>query len=423
MDPSSTTGSAPPDDFRPVDPTQRIATLDVVRGAAILGILFVNIEPFSFPEGFNRHYEEMFAGLGDQVVRWATRILVEGKIYTLFSLLFGLGAAVQAERAASRGRSFGALFCRRLLALLAIGVLHDVLLWNGRILIAYAVLGFLIIPFVRRRPRTLLIWAGSLLLLPLLAMPVVSLAMRPGQQPSAPETAVEEPAPPDRDDDRREEMLTEIRRFREGAYTGMLEARLRSLALALRSTLMFSTYMLAAFLLGIWTWKTRVFQQPERHLRLVRGVLLWGLAVGIAGQLAFFLPRAFVERSPSPAVIAIMIAGFVFGNPALCMAYAAGLVLLLRRSAVRRLTFPLQAAGRLTLSNYVLQSVLCTTVFYSYGLGLYGRTGPLANLGIVLAVFVIQLAASVWWARRFRYGPMEWVWRLATYASAPRMRR
>ena len=205
----------------------------------------------------------------------------------------------------------------------------------------------------------------------------------------------------------------------------MVRHRVGMLALALRSTVMFSTYMLAAFLLGVWAWKTRVFQDLDRRLGFVRRVLVWGAIVGLAGNAVFLVARQLIDPPPPPsaATIAVLAASFMFGNPALCLAYVAAIVLLARRPAVQPLLAPLRAAGRLTLSGYILQSVLCTTLFYGYGLALYGRTGPAANLLVVLAVAAVQLALSAWWAGRFRFGPAEWVWRLATYGKIPRMRR
>lgn len=414
-----------PEELRPVAPWERIETIDAVRGFAILGILLVNVGAFSFPERYLDFQEQMFSSTADRVVRWAIAFLVEGKIYTMFSFLFGLGIAVQAERAAARGRRFGVLHVRRLVALLAIGVAHDLLLWNGRILIAYAILGFLVLPFVRRKPRTLLVWAAALLLLPVLALPAVRLAVAPPPPPAGIEQDADaERQREEREQERRQAMEEEILLFREGAYADMVRHRVGALALALRSTLMFGSYMLAAFLLGIWTWKTRVFQDLDRHLGLVRKVLVWGALVGVAGNVVFALARQMFEGSspPSAGAIAVVVTAFMFGNPALCLAYVAVIVLLARRPAMRSVLSPVRAAGRLTLSGYVLQSVLCTTLFYSYGFGWYGKTGPAVNLLLVLAVATVHLALAAWWARRFRFGPVEWFWRLLTYGKPPRIR-
>jgi uncharacterized protein len=406
--------------LEPLGLRERVDLIDILRGLAILGILFVNIGVFSFPEGFERFHDEIFAGKADLAVKWAIRFLVEGKFYTLFSFLFGLGVAVQSSRALQRGRRFAPLYCRRLLVLLGIGLVHDLFLWNGRILIAYALLGFLLIPFHKRRPKTLLVWALILILLPLLLVPLMSLARRaappaPREEVSAEQMLEErEQMREEREQEMRGEFEDQLRLFREGDYAEMVGFRVRALSQTVRAVLVFGPYMLGIFLLGMWTWKKGILQRPGEHLVLIRRVQWWGLAVGVLGNLAFLLVPELL-RQPVVLVRLTFGLGFLAGNPALCLFYAASVVRLAGNPRCRTALGAVIPVGRMALSNYFLQTLVCTTLFYGYGLGLFGKTGPLLNLAVILFVFVLAIVASNLWARRFRFGPAEWLWRTLTY--------
>src|SRR5688500_1977833 len=146
--------------LEPVEASARNETLDVLRGFALFGILLVNMALFSWPATYAvLTTEESWTTRADKIADWVVRFVAEGKFYPLFSFLFGWGMTVQMERAKSREGSFVRFFSRRLLVLLGIGLVHAFLIWEGDILMAYAVFGFLLLAFRNRRPRTLLLWA------------------------------------------------------------------------------------------------------------------------------------------------------------------------------------------------------------------------------------------------------------------------
>ena len=381
-----------------------------------------------FNISFSQFQDEIFPGKTDLAVKWAIRALVEGKFYTLFSFLFGLGVAVQSARALQRGRSFAPLYCRRLLVLMGIALVHDLLLWNGRILVAYALLGFLLLPFHRRKPRTLLVWATILILLPLLLVPLMSLARR--SAPAAPREEVsaeqlrEERARrlEEREQRMRAEFEEQLALFRSADYAEMVRFRVRALPQTVRSVMVFGPYMLGIFLLGMWTWKKGILQRPGEHTVLIRRVQWWGLAVGVLGNVAFLAVPELL-REPRALVQLAFGLGFLLGNPALCLFYAATIVRLAGRPRCRRALAAVVPVGRMALSNYFLQTLVCTTLFYGYGLGLFGRTGPALNLVVIVFVFALAIVASNLWARRFRFGPAEWLWRTLTYWRVQPLRR
>ncbi len=403
---------APSPALSPVGPGERVLLLDGLRGFAIFGILFANIDVMAFPEGYPRIGQELFPGGLDESVRWFVRFAVEGKFYTLFSVLFGAGLAIQAERATAAGRSFGWATLRRLLVLLVLALAHDVLIWNGRILLAYATIGLLCIPFRRARARTLLIWAAVLIALPCAGMGVRALLVRPPAEALAamdPEELQARRA--ERAERQRAAFDEELALGREGRYTELVAHRTRLLPRALRSIAMFFTYMLALFLLGMACWRTGLFARDGVRKRWLWFLLIAGLAIGLVGNAAFHLGRPWL--GPSAMI------GFMLGNPAQCLAYVAAFALLARTGLGAALLRLLAPVGRTALSNYVLQSVLGTLFFAGYGLGQYGAWSPAQCMLLLPGFFAIQLGLSHLWLRRFRYGPLEWLWRTLSYGRTP----
>jgi uncharacterized protein len=400
--------------LRPIGFRERIDTIDVLRGLAILGILFVNIHDFSFPPGFGRFHAETFGGVVDQTVRRGLQLLIEAKFYSMFSFLFGLGAAVQMSRAEQRGEFFSARYVRRLLVLLAIGLVHDIFLWTGGILIAYSTLGFLLLPFRKRRPKTLLLWAAGLILVPLLVLSIVIPLTADTPNGRDDSTAVEE-TEAEEDAERRVEFEEVLTLFQSGRYVDQVKYRVREFPKMLLAILGLSGYVVAMFLLGAWTWRVGIFQNLDDHIPLLRRILLWALIPGVLGNLLLAWMRvAYSGPPPVPMMIAGGVA-YLIGNPALCFVYVSAVVLLVRRPGWRRLFSPLAPVGRTALSNYLFQTFVCTTLFYSYGLAWFGRTGPAVNLALTVAILTVQVALSGWWVRRFRFGPAEWLWRSLTY--------
>lgn len=168
-------------------------------------------------------------------------------------------------------------------------------------------------------------------------------------------------------------------------------------------------------LLGIYTGKRRILNDIPGNLPFIRKVWLWGLILGVFGNFLYVYFGHFSSRSvPSPQLL-ISLMGQTFGAPALAFFYMATLTLLAERPVWRRRLAPLSCVGRMALTNYLAQSLICTTLFYGYGFGLYDRIGIAAGIVLTLAIYAMQIGWSIWWLRRFRFGPMEWLWRTLTY--------
>ncbi|MCC6629501.1 MAG: DUF418 domain-containing protein [Chloroflexi bacterium] len=397
----------------PVTAAERIDTVDIVRGFALFGILAVNMAYFSHP---------LFALIGgltisttplDRAAAFLIRFLAEGKFYSLFSFLFGLGLVLQMTRAEARGVAFVPLYARRLLVLLGIGLIHATLIWNGDILVTYALLGFVLLLFRRQSPRALLVWAGVLLLaLPLLTIvgaSVLELGRLAGDSAAIDASFAASEA-------QFAALAAAAQRvYVTGTFAEITVQRVREYLFFLPYQLYTMPSILAMFLLGLYAGRQGIAQDIAGHLPLIRRVAAWGLGLGLPLSLLYAIISDGASRTEPTPLEAIAVTTWAIGTPALALGYAAGLTLLARLGAWRRRLMPLAAAGRMSLSNYLMQSLVCTFIFYGYGLGLFGQVGAAAGLLLTISIYAVQAPLSVWWLRRFRFGPAEWVWRTLTY--------
>jgi uncharacterized protein len=401
--------------LQPIGRGERIQAIDILRGFALIGVLLVNIHYFGFPMLFEDIYRDVYPSRIDQVVLLVEKVLVSGKFFSIFAFLFGLGMAVQLSRARNVGVGFVSLYVRRLLILLAIGLLHDLLLWYGLILVAYALMGFLLLAFQGRSPRLILVLAGILVFVP----PVANRIYRELSEQAPVKTA--ESVNPGAE--RRQAFDETVDLFRNGSYRDMVVYRIGQLRLTVVTLLIHGWYMLAMFLLGLWSWRCRLWQRIEAHLPLLKKILSTGLVLAVAGSAAVVY---FELNEPQPGFgWDFWVAGLAnqLAEAALCIVYVCTIALLCRRRWWQQLLSPLAAVGRTALSNYLLQSLICTTIFYSYGFGYFGQAGPVANLVLTAAIFTIQVGLSIWWTRHFRFGPAEWLWRSLTYGKLQPIRQ
>jgi uncharacterized protein len=337
-------------------------------------------------------------------------VLVEAKFYSLFSFLFGVGFAVFIQRAEMRGADARRLFKRRLVGLLIIGLVHTLFIWFGDILATYAVLGFVLVLFMRKDDRTVLRWAFALLLTPILlyALAVV-LTGRSGSAPaSVAAPGDEEGLPP---------ILTAATaKFASGNYLQGVEGNVVfTIANVIRRLiLMFFPRVLGMFLLGFWAGRQGLFANAAGYRGLLRRVCLWGLALGVPLNVLVFVIDAPVMGPPTLEGLLDMTLRSI-AVPMLALGYAAGLTLLFQKSAA--LTEAFAPVGRMALTNYLMHSVVAVIVFYGIGFGLYGGVSLAANMAGAVVLFAVQMAVSRLWLSRAAFGPAEWLWRWFTYGQ------
>jgi uncharacterized protein len=405
---------ASPPVIGPVLRQERIETIDILRGVAILGILIVNLSMrgFSLPEGLPAH--ELWPNVVDRTVETLILFFADQQFITLFAFLFGLGLAEQMMRAEAGGARFLPLYLRRLCVLFLIGIAHFLLLWDGDILHAYATDGFILLLFLRRSLKTLLVWASILLCIPLLFFGLTTRYAITGQvNPYVMNWIQYEDLAEDR------QTIEEARRvYSRGTYAEMIKFRAGGLGELLPGN--DDAYILVGFLLGLYAGRRGIFHDVSAHLAFIRRVQRWGLMVGVAGSAVVVIG----ESNPSATSVMQNVGrmGLVFAAPAMSFFYASTIILLTQGEAWRRRLAPFASVGRMALSNYLLQSVICTTIFYSYGLALFCKVRPSLGLLLTIMIWLIQIPLSVWWLRRFQFGPIEWLWRSLTYWQRQPMR-
>lgn len=362
----------------PVQPVQsRIAVLDVLRGFALFGVLLVNMLDFSGSALRVNTLGERGTEI-DQIIDISIAFFALTKFYLLFSLLFGIGFAVQMRRVEGSGRSFTGFYLRRLLILFVIGMAHAVLLWDGDILRLYAVAGVLLL-WVRSLSTRLLL--GAALIVTLAGLLYFATVPDFTQMSTMAKTSA-------------------VELYRTGSYPELVSYRLnQNVILDIQIPM-----VLVMFLLGLVIGRSGVLEDSTRYEPVLRRAWKWLLLVGLVGNVLLLVGYA-------AALSWAISVGIHIGAPALAATYACWV--LLNANRLRALA----PVGQMALTNYLTHSLICTSLFYGYGFGLYDQVSPTITLLLVLVIYGTQLVLSKQWMARFRFGPAEWLWRSLTYGK------
>ena len=401
---------------QPLPDADRIGLMDGLRGIALAGVFAINIDFFNRPLHAMGMGIDAAAGV-DRIVAIAAAALVQGKFWVLFSLLFGMGFALMAQRAEAAGRPFTAGFLRRSVLLALFGALHIVLFWVGDILLIYAIAALLLLAFLRVRGNALWVVGGLLYLIPTLLWMLFGFGIH-----FAPS-------------DLRDAIAAEFAQiaaegsaaavvYASGDFAAITAQRLGDFrTLVLPNALFLLPTVLGVFLIGTWLVRSGRLADVAAQRRFFVRLAVAGLALG-APLVALSLAMG-VDFDPVTGMGLATIAASVMmlGSLPLALGYLALFALLSLTGPGARVLAAFAPAGRMALTHYLMQSVIASLVFYGYGLGLAGEVGRAAQLGLVAAVFAAQVVFSHWWLARFRYGPMEWLWRAGTHLSRPPFRR
>lgn len=413
----------------PTAARERYGFLDVLRGVAILGILPENIPLMGLPTTLaDVPHVVTSAGWREPLAFHLTRFFGDYKFLSIFSLLFGVGLALPFERCRATRRGFRGLYVRRLAVLAMFGAAHACLIWAGDILAFYALLGLVVMWAANWTPRRLARVGAILLAVPCVMLLALS-ALAPFRA-SLPEGVGTMLFDPPTFSDWREDPATflhlpleqrlshlpawETHVFRDGGYVAGTVLRAFLWLTGLAGLIPYVGWRVAGlFLIGMAWMRAGWFASPREHLPPFRRLAVWGAAVGVPIQTAAVaLPLAWPRLSGIDALAeALQYAGSL-GMSAIYVYLVARLVTTAGDAAVTR---ALAAIGRAALSNYILQSLLCTFVFYSHGLAWFGRFDRMQLWGVVLACWGANVGLSVTWMRRFQFGPLEWLWRRLTY--------
>jgi uncharacterized protein len=381
----------------------RIAVVDVLRAFALLGIIVTHAE-MGFLAGPPPAPDFMQFSALDGAVHRFVAVMVESKFFSIFAFLFGLSFAIQLDRARHKGAAFSGRFAWRLILLLAIGLAHQ-LLFNGDILMVYALLGLLLIPLGNVRTGVLL----TLGLLLLFNVPGIVLAFaRIGADAPTPEQA-----------QANAEIGALFTAKGQALYAAMKNGSLADIAranfqdgLPMKALYQLFTGRLwvtfGCFLLGVCAWRARVFEDSAASRQFFSRLLLVGGTIAIATTAA----TLFIEGSTPTRAAWLELASNV-QKMTLAASYVAAVTLLYWRHS-QGLLAQLAPVGKVGLTTYLLQSVFLALVFYGVGFGMMGRLGHAAATALGIMLFIAQVFAARWWLARMSMGPVEWLWRSAT---------
>jgi len=386
--PSSSDNAFADDPSFAVSPSSRIDALDAARGVALFGVLAVNVVTAFRVSIFQQFLPNQYADAGtlDGVAERFVYFALDMKSFSLFSILFGLGLAMQFERFSRGGRPFYFL-TRRLIALLVFGAMHVLLIWNGDILTEYALAGLMVLPLLRLNQASLAAVAIGLLTLYGVLAVFPALVPSPGPEALA------------------EHIAQANAVYAHGSFTEVLRFSFREIELILPLHASVFPRTVALFVLGAWIWRSGLFQHAQDNAGAFAGLAAIGILMGVT-----LTPRTgdpFLQRL-APVIFAI--------------GYGSLVVWIAQIEGARRVLAPFAAVGRMAFTNYILHSVVFGFIFFGYGFGLFGRIGAATALLLAAIVYAAQTLFSTIWLSRFRFGPLEWLWRSITYNSRQPMR-
>lgn len=404
----------------PTTVRERLLEIDILRGIALLGIIGVNMYMYAAPVPYwTLAGVHAFTGTLDRVAEFFVDTVARGKFLPIFAFLFGFGAALQWRRLTRRGlgeQEAAAVLRRRFVILLLIGIVHASLVWAGDILAVYAVFGLIVLAWRHWPSRRLLVISGALWGALVLASLWVFI------------TGVTEGTPGDAVDEMQaffaNQAAIALETYAEGSFAAITAQRLfdyfMSLALGWLALLIPFSLLLVGFVAGRdgW-WESGGWLRADGRLETwVR----WAVPVGlICEALGAALRLGWLGAGAAWAEYLAELL-YVAGSPVLAVGYIGAILRLAEKTAWRKRLEPFAKVGRMSLTNYLMQSVIATTLVYSYGFGLYGRMGPAVCLGIAAGIYVLQVITSGVWLRRYRFGPVEWLWRSFTYGELQPMR-
>lgn len=387
--------------MQPALKEERYKILDVARGFALIGIIVANMVLYSlylYLPAAKAQTLNIYSS--DKVFDFLELLFVEGKFYTIFSVLFGIGFSILLTRASQKGLIFYRFFLRRVFFLYLIGLAHAILLWPTDILTIYAICGALLLFVTRMKNRTILVLSALILLSPI----VIHLAggLHPkifGQIRNAlfQEFGFSK--------------NTVIQTWTTGSYGEIIQLNFSKwfdqMNYVVKSSMIISIF--GKFLLGFYLGRNEIHMKLNSYSSVIRKLMLFGFAVGIPLNLLY--AWTFYDESITTTVTSTI------GIIPLSMAYVCALCLLWMNTKWQNRLLIFAPVGRMALTNYVSQSVISIFIFYGIGLGLGGKVGPTIYIPIGILIYCLQILLSQIWLNYFEFGPLEWLWRMLTYGK------
>jgi uncharacterized protein len=404
-------------DIGPIRSSERIIEIDILRGFALFGIFVVNMIVF------NSDYlprSEIWADIANLSYLRFVEIFFENKFLRIYSFLFGLGFAMQLERANRRQTPFLNIYIKRVLSLLFIGLIHSAF-WEGDILKTYAPLALFLLPFRTVKLRIILIWAAIFLIIPSIILMSNEIITHSKQQDTQERELIQKQLYSDY-----------TKAFQQGSFFDVLKINLVILVND-RKSVDYFTWCLDSvflmFLLGLYSGRKKLFHNLRDNKNLLRNIWKWSALIGISGTVgALFFAKSwnfkplFPFNASSPIIGNLTLMIDLIGDTGMSVFYISSLMLLITNQKWKKRISFIAPAGRMPLTNYLIQTAVCLPLFYGYGLGFFGKVSPLLGFILVIAIYTFQLIFSKWWVQYFRFGPAEWIWRSISYGKIQSLR-
>lgn len=397
----------------PILQQERADVLDGLRGFALLGIILANSAVFSlYVFQSPNALKEYSTASADSILFFLSHVLVEGKFYSIFSLLFGIGFSIIFLRNKNKGKNGLLVFYRRLLILLLFGLCHSLLLWDGDILFFYALAG-MFLPLFRNTGNKTLLWLTALLLVSPVVFDVLKIISN-GRWNIANSFLLKATA-------------IDKENGIEGLYPGnwlIIHDSYADILKWSQSGFWWSWYLrldsnrivkvFAMFLLGLYVGRNELYLHLSNYKTLLERIRKWGFLIGIPAGIAFAWFASDKKSLPQPEDIWDTIT-YLLNVAPLALAYATTISLWYVNGKFQKTLSFLQPVGRMALTNYIMQTVMGVIIYYGIGIGLGGKFGPAGYIPIAIVLFIFQILFSNWWLLYFQYGPFEWIWRQLTY--------
>jgi uncharacterized protein len=403
----------------PVSAEERIYTLDVIRGFALLGIFIMNMPAFNTSMFAGTDGSHLFPLWWDRSAETLRDVLFSGKFNSMFSMLFAIGFTIQLERLEGRDPQHAkAIYLRRIGWLFVFGLIHACVFWTGDVLHIYALFGLVLLA-LRRVPDKVL-WGlfAACLLYPVVAGTIRVWLTTPEKVEQFIELTKHWEA-------------TNNAAYGHGSFLAAAQENVRNMIFLytnpymMRGYLGFYVLVFSTMIIGLFLGRRRFFQNSGQYLPLVARVQWATLAIGIGTGLLFGYWEATVENPATPTPFGVVArVSYVLCRVSIMAFYVATLVRAVHNPNWRTRLSPMATAGRMPLTNYLMQTLMATFIFNGWGLGLWGKVGPAWSLALAFALFfVVQVPLSTLWLRHFDMGPMEFLWRKLTYGQASLKRR
>ncbi|MBJ7986787.1 MULTISPECIES: DUF418 domain-containing protein [Bacillus] len=382
---------------------QRVEAVDAIRGFALFGILLVNMTLIQFGFFANEKPTYIFGKL-DEGANWFIQFFGTHNFMSLFSFLFGLSIILLQKSIIVKGKKFFPTYIRRIIILLLLGYIHGTFVWEGDILFAYGVIGIFLMMFINRKPKTLLIWASILLALIMLA----------SYQSESTSNPYDDLAPYTE----KEHKVHETGSYMDHVNFRLTENPFDYMGINGVFGLVFISvfaiiFMSPLFLLGMYVGKKGWLFEVNQHIPAVKKIwLITGIFSFTIKILAIFVKHPILimlQDSLTPVTMTFF--------------YGSTIILLFHYKKVAHLLTYMANMGKMSVSNYLAQSIITTTIFYAYGFGLYGKIGYFFGILLTIGIYTIQLFVSTYWLQKYRMGPVEYIWRLGTYLEKPQFKR